>query len=83
MKKTFWIFLFLIATQALANNEYFASCIQQCSDHYNASVEANDKNYDFDESGKLIDKNNEGKLREMQMMKIAREFQECQKNCNP
>jgi len=55
--------------------------MQRCIDEYNIFVKANDKKYDFDEQGKLISTNNEGVLRKMEMLNLAKKLERCQKSC--
>lgn len=55
--------------------------MQRCMDDYNIFVKANDKKYKFDEQGQIIDDNNEGVLRKMEMLNLAKKLERCQRSC--
>ncbi|MDH5581218.1 MAG: hypothetical protein OEY33_04880 [Bdellovibrionales bacterium] len=79
--KSFIFFGLIFLSSFAYGQEDRMSCMQRCIDEYNIFVKANDKKYDFDEQGKLISTNNEGVLRKMEMLNLAKKLERCQKSC--
>ncbi|MFZ8932536.1 MAG: hypothetical protein ACO2ZP_01375 [Bacteriovoracaceae bacterium] len=80
MKKILFLGLFFFSPLVFGQEDR-ASCMQRCVYDYNIFVKANDKKYKFDEQGQIIDDNNEGVLRKMEMLNLAKKLERCQRSC--